>query len=169
MHRIVKRLEELTKMTNIQNTHRHPAAAAKKLPAMGPTAGPSKNPIEYIDIAKPLRWIGTRSEIVPPALLIELEAQQPCRNRSTTSPLREGTKAHPIENALNPMFAQLYTTWRPTTSDIGPIRMGPTPVPRSWSGWILAVHSDIQRIFARILLRLSRSRFQSLHYSSGTP
>lgn len=97
----------LTKISNNQKTHRHPAAAARKLPAIGPTAGPSRKPAEYMDIANPLRWIGTRSEMVPPALFREQEAEHPCRKRITTNPGNDGVKAQPKVNALNPIFAQL--------------------------------------------------------------
>lgn len=94
-------------MRSNQKTHRHPAAAARKAPAIGPTAGPSRKPAEYMDIANPLRWISTRSEIVPPALFREQEAEQPWRKRMITNPDREGVKAQPKEKALKPMFAQL--------------------------------------------------------------
>jgi len=99
--------DKLTRINSNQKTHRHPAAAAKKLPAIGPTAGPSRKPTEYIDMAKPLRWIGIRSEIVPPALFMEQDAEHPCRKRMTTNPGRDGVRAHPSENALKPIFAPL--------------------------------------------------------------
>jgi hypothetical protein len=69
--------------------------------------GPSKNPIENSDMTVPRLWVGTRSAIVPPALLTEHDAVHPCRNRITIKQLIVGDNAHPAENAQNPTFAIL--------------------------------------------------------------
>ena len=103
----------LTIMINSQKIHCQPRAAAKYALKMGPITGPNRSAVVYTDITAPLRVVGTRSAIVPPALLVQQEAVMPWKNRNATRALRLGARAHPVVNKQYAMFAKQYMIRRP--------------------------------------------------------